>query len=137
MRELCAITSPETLEKSMHEDWKFQVAEKKKHGNYPTNILPSKVYIALYDTPPFSSSRKKYLKQLDNNWRKNHGENYQFVFRYKGASIPYLIQRVENYEDAVNHALGKLINDGIGISSIPLAKHLMNVGELQFDYKKI
>ncbi len=137
MKELAGINSPKELQDSMRKDWKFQVAERKKHGSYPTSVLPSKVYTALYGSPPFSHNRKMYLIELDKEWRANHGEKYQFVFHFKGSTIPYLIENVEDYNEAFSHAVNKLIGEGIGIGSIPLAKHLMNRGELEFDSRKI
>jgi len=137
MKDLTTIKTHKDLENSMKLDWKYQVSTKQKHGTYPTNTLPSKVYIALYDSMPFSSSRKHLLKELDKIWLDTHGENWQFVFAYKSAKIPIRVENVSGYEDAYKHALSQLVHSGVGITSITLAKHLMNTGELQFDSSKL
>lgn len=137
MQELATVKTKEDMYQYLRDSWRFQVQSGKKHGTFP-NLKPSKIYIALFGTLPYSSINKSLLKQLDNEFDAKHAEDYQFVFKYKGGTYIALITRVSNFEEALKRAISQVVSkSGFGISAYPLAKHLMNTGELTMDFKHI
>lgn len=137
MIEVATVTSKESMYQYLRDSWRFQVQNGKKHGTFP-NMLPSKIYVALFDGLPYSSTNRAYLKQLDNDFKEQHASDYQFVFKYKGGTYPVLVATVATYEEALKKAIGSLVyKSNFGINAYALAKHLMNTGELTMDFQQL
>ncbi len=137
MQELSATKTKDEMYQYLRDSWRFQVQQGKKYGRFP-QIKPSKIYVALFGALPYSKENKALLKQLDSEFDSKHAEDYQFVFKYKSGTYSVLITNVSNYEEALKKALGALVKkSNLGIPSYPLAKHLMNTGELTMDFTNI
>ena len=137
MIEVATVTTKDDMYQYLRDSWRFQVQQGKKHGTFPT-IKPSKIYIALFGSLPYSSANKALLKQLDTDFEAKHADDYQFVFKYKGGTFPTLITMVATYEDALKIAISNVVHKAnFGINSYPLAKHLMNTGELTMGFQKL
>ncbi len=137
MKELATVQSQDGMMAYLKDTWVYQVKNGLKKGSFPRS-KPSQIYVELFGSMPFSYKLKGYLKELDAEYQGARNEDYQFIFRYRGGTLPVIITRVAGYQEAMRKALGKVVKEtSFGIPSVPLAKQCLNLGTLTVDYTKL